>query len=374
MDKPMYSLGNFINNERRKNRMMKTLKLGFLILMVTALAFALGNSAMALHDAATLKCMACHTMHASENGSYTGISVANGFDAAGTTPPPDTGVDHLLVQENVTDLCLACHYEGSPFTDSIGASPPAVFTIDGTQDIALPGGDYSTSNDLDGGAKSHNPGRQQYGGGAGTYSASIPEDTTLGMTPPGGVAVDRWDCVACHAPHQGDSGGSTGTYGDAKFRMLWSNPDGKGSGVEFTAAGATLTTDESDTNHTAYKGDTSTGDSVSLWCGACHGDFHNLAGGWLLHPSGLGIGSGLNTNYGTYSFLVPVEEPTATTSAVTTSGTSEVMCLTCHRSHAAATSAALPAANKNTNNMTRWDMTQPSGAGTGCNKCHAKGA
>ena len=80
---------NPIHSKKKVNKMKGAINLGFLTLIVAALAFAFGNSAMAFHQAAELVCMACHTMHASENGSPAGVIPANGFAAApasGVTP------------------------------------------------------------------------------------------------------------------------------------------------------------------------------------------------------------------------------------------------------------------------------------------------
>jgi hypothetical protein len=361
------------------------MKLGFLMLVVVALAFALGNSALALHKAATLKCMSCHTIHASENGSAAGVNPGNGFDAA-----PSGGMsgpnEHLLLQSNVTDLCLVCHSQSSVFTEG-GNHAPAVYSTAGSPTVSLPGGDYWSSAQADGttptvGARGHNPGRQQYGTGTGNYTTLLPEDENITnpLLPPGSStgAITRWDCVACHAPHYGDNDGTDSYGASSSFRMLWGKPAGKGSSdVVLNATGGNLASSESNANHTAYKG------NVSQWCAQCHGNFHNTTS-LLIHPSGDTLGTvagNYNTNTG-YHFIVPVEDTGATTSAVTVSSTSIVMCLSCHRAHAASTAAVggapyggsgEDALLNNTKNMTRWDNEQPSGENRGCNKCHDKG-
>jgi hypothetical protein len=96
--------------------------------------------------------------------------------------------------------------------------------------------------------------------------------------PPGGsTTLIKWDCGSCHAPHHGDVSVWSGTA--APFRLLWSKPAGQGSGhVTFDALGADLTIDEANTNHTAYR------DNSSEWCAQCHTNFHETAGAWTIHP------------------------------------------------------------------------------------------
>ena len=352
-------------------------------LAVTALVFTIGSPAMAFHEAAELKCMACHTMHASENGSNTEVTNANGFDAAPSGGVTAGGNPDLLVDDNTTDLCLACHSQSgsaSTFADTSGDTAPHVMSTAGSPGKALPGGDYYNSNQIVGavtGAMGHNPGTTD-----GTNFGTILEDSALGLTPPGGAgALTKWDCVSCHAPHQGDTGGYGGDATD--FRLLWNKPGGLGSALVIDAAESDLTANESDANHSAYK------DGLSAWCGACHGDYHNEPAGDYYHPSDQGLPSMMVTAYNgnpaagdNYSFITPVEDINGATTDFTASAAAMVTCLSCHRAHAASTIATHPnytvapldaTAINDTNNMTRWDMNLSSGSGTGCNKCHSKG-
>ncbi len=358
-----------------------TLKLSFLTSALIAL-FAISNSAIAFHEAAGLKCMACHTMHASENGSESDVIGGNGFDAALTSGVTSGGNPMLLVQANETDLCLACHGEGV----SSNGSGPKVMSSSGTQSTALPGGDFWTSTQThsgdDGrGGEGHNP----YHTPLASDSAIIPADENLSdpLTPPGASnPIGKWDCVACHAPHQNDNSPS---YGQANpdFRMLWSKPAGLGSGVTFNAVEGSIGLEESDTNHSGYR------DNVSTWCAVCHPNFHNEENSdWLIHPTDaflngstgiFNIYNGNPAGGANYSIITPIQDPNATSAtdfAATTS--SSVMCLSCHRAHAASTTAshsdyANATRVNRTRNMTRWSNEVASGSGLGCNKCHDKG-
>jgi hypothetical protein len=370
--------------------MRKTIELGFLMLMVAALAFALGNSALALHDADTLKCMACHTMHASENGNHTGVNTTNGFDAAPDGGVTEGGNPALLLRSNRTDLCLARHSESgsaAPYTDTVGDVAPLVQSAGGIEttgvfDLALPGGDYWNSNQTVGGvtgARGHNPCTSD----GIVFAGGISQDNAHGTTPPGGSGpLTKWDCVSCHAPHQADISESYGTAN--AFRMLWSQPAGMTPAVTVLALEGNLAADESDGNHSAYQ------NNFSAWCGQCHGDFHTEPGDAHYHPSDEDLPTAMVTNYNgnpglgsNYSFITPVEDSSATTVDFAASANAQAICLSCHRAHSAATLADHPdydtdpldadAINK-TKNMTRWDMTLPSGEGMGCNKCHDKGS
>ena len=372
--------------------MTKTMKLGFLALMVAVLALAVGGSSMAFHEADELKCMSCHTMHASENGSAAGVTPTNGFDGApagGVTPG---GNPFLLVDDSITDLCLGCHSEGgaaSPFYDVDGDKAPHVMSASGTQVPALPGGDYYNSNLPHGisgiGARGHNP----YYTAGGVSSLLMWDDKNLtdDRFPPGGsTTLGRWDCVACHAPHQNDVSTLYGTA-NPNFRMLWSQSAGQGSGpITITALEGNLTADESDLNHSAYRG------NFSQWCAQCHGNYHNDNASNTIHPSGELLPSVMVSVYNSnpspdptarYSYLVPFEDPNAGTGDFDApTNFPRVMCMSCHRAHASSTTAEAPNIDvynddptliNNTRNITRWDMERASGSGLGCNKCHDKG-
>ena len=367
--------------------MRRITKLGFMLIMMAVLTFALSSLVMAQTFHGTgLICNKCHTMHFSQDG--------DALDVDGPYP-------HLLLEANTTDLCLVCHAEPTVYTGA-----PEVLSAAGDPAIALAGGDYYSSATSTG--KGHNPGYEEGGAVATDWTSAMPQDDLMAdpLLPPGGVTLGKWDCVSCHAPHRGDISDDYGTA--AVFRMLWSKPAKQAiantAGSTFDAFGNTAQTellqgdlsgtftwanDESDTNHTAYRA------NVSEWCGQCHGaNFHNTTdpGDWLRHPSGFALPTDPHTpdyvaNYndtgsaqgGGFDAMVPIAEPDAVLTTGTYSATedSTVMCLTCHRSHAAATydySTDPVGYATDTDDMTRWDMTAASGGKTNCNKCHQKGS
>jgi hypothetical protein len=338
------------------------MNLGFLALMVAVLAFAIGNSAMAsanFNHGTALICMRCHTMHASEDGSAAGV-IPPDFAAAPTGGVTPGGNPKLLLQSGVTDLCLACHGESGSAAGYEGAW---LVMSSGTQGVALPGGDYWSANQ-DQGGRAHNP----YYTSAGIESEAIDPDGNYDdpKLPPGAsTSLTKWDCGSCHAPHHGDSG-ARGTA--SSFRLLWSKPSGLGTPVEIEADGGNLAANESNTNHTAYKG------KVSEWCAQCHTDYHNPGSSGLIHPSGKTLSGGTDSFYNLtgYSFIVPVEDSGATTGVFSVTSNSKVMCLSCHRAHGSATNSD-EGNDVHVLNITRWDNEVASGAGTGCNKCHGKG-
>jgi len=288
------------------------------------------------HNADGLICNKCHTMHASEDGEL-------------PTMPGDAGPmlgpnPHLLYKAEVTDLCLVCH---AGELNSTGA--PIVLAPDeasmGTTHPLLPGGDFFYTQGAAEKSNGHDPG--------GTI---IGVDNTFTNSPGGTFLSANETCISCHDPHGGSPAND--------YRLLKLKP-GDWTGADLIVVGVEghPGTDE-EGNPPGY------GSGFAVWCGACHGDFHNptTGGSWLKHPTDTALGFGGNitvpANYGaTYQWTHPVEWPGGTFDNLT----AEVFCLSCHRAHATAYS-----------NSTRWDNTEPSGVdgdgdGAGCNKCHEKG-
>jgi hypothetical protein len=342
------------------------------VLFILAALIIIGSPVMAFHDAGVAHCNGCHTMHNSQDGALVDADSPNGNA-------------WLLKQSTPSDTCLACH----------GPSYGAVFTSDPLAPPTTKGGGnfvFLLEDNLnDGHAGASSPILGHTGGhNIISIDKGVVADPVLSTAPGGTFSSANLACSSCHDPH-----------GNANFRLLYGAgrliQDGLGGtflnaapvaeGLGLFGAG------ESNTNHTAYQS------GMSAWCGNCHGDFHNEAGGRLEHPSGSTLGGSTAAVYNAYngtddqtggvvatSYLaaVPFESiaPGNTTSSTAGPGAgSMVMCLTCHRAHA----SSAPDAG-------RWDFNvtflHEDGAESGsypipdpyasvnqrslCNKCHNK--
>jgi len=219
------------------------------------------------------------------------------------------------------------------------------------------------------------------------------QDTTLGLTPPGGsLMANQLRCAGtygCHGDRNVDDPylAMEGTHHrrtmTGNYRLL-ENSDGtpiaglEDTDWEFQAKDGT-------TAHNQYKGKGRTTDTdedkstISSFCASCHGDFHSgadttgthagttMGSPWLRHPVDYQLpSSGEYGNYNTtndYSVVVPVASETVTSALASVSpGTSEtiVMCLSCHRAHGTPYDSIL-----------RWDYKSwPGGGYNGCAICH----
>ncbi len=346
------------------------IRLFFLAIAVAALA-ALGSPVLAYHDGGVAHCNGCHTMHAS----------------AGNPADTPSGNQFLLKQSNSTDTCLRCHASTG---NTWGASVAAPGNLYGGGQFV-----FLLEDNLNDGHNGHLnpiPGYQ-----AGHNVISIDKGTAadpVNSAAPGGSYLSTsLHCTSCHDPH--GKGGH--------FRLLYGNdyPESKAMGYTFNytrpapeAVGLSFSTPESSTNHAAYNS------GVSEWCSNCHGDYHNTSYPTTLkHPAGAALGAEIAANYNMYNgtghydgtettaylALVPFEDPAvATDSTVGPTGTSKVMCLTCHRAHA----SSAPDAGRWDFNITEWveegvesgayAIPNPYASTAGeaqrslCNKCHAK--
>lgn len=337
------------------------------------LTVGMAANVMAFHDGGAAKCNGCHTMHNSENGVL-------------VDPNSPNGNPYLLKDATPSDVCLGCH--GTSRGALLGGTPTAPTATKGggnfifLQSLNLNDGRGGATNPISGDAAGHNLNAPGYG---------LAADATLTASPGGNYPAGSMGCTSCHDPH-----------GTADFRLLYGagrvvlqgnhtfvNPAPVAIGLSTGSTGGT----ESGGNHTAYQS------GMSAWCGNCHGNFHNEAGGRLEHPSGSNLGSTIANNYNLYNgtanlnggseataYLAEVPfEDAANTIASTTGPTasSQVMCLSCHRAHA----SSAP-------NAGRWDFNitlfSEDGVESGsyaqvnpyanpnqrslCNKCHVKDA
>lgn len=341
-------------------KMKKTLALVFALALVA-------SPALAFHDGGVAHCNGCHTMHNSVDGVL--------VDAA-----HPLGNAYLLKAGNASDVCLGCHASRSGAV--FGTDPLAPPTEKGAGNFVF----LLEDNINDGyrGATTPIPG---YAAGHSVVGNGLGPDPVLTTAPGGNFPSSALGCSSCHDPH-----------GNANFRMLYGPGAVQDGLATFTnaapiAEGISLSGTEAQDSHTAYIS------GMSAWCGNCHGNFHDEAGGRLIHPSGSAIGGTIATAYNLYNgtanqtggaaataYLAQVPFEDAANTTVSTAGptaSSQVACITCHRAHA--TSA--PDAG-------RWDfnvtLLHEDGVESGsyqipdpytdmnqrslCNKCHVKDA
>ncbi|GAB4375980.1 MAG: cytochrome c [Acidobacteriota bacterium] len=352
-----------------------------LVLGLGALALA-AAPALAFHDGGVAHCNGCHTMH------------------AGPSNPADNpnGNEFLLKESTPTDTCLRCHDDrlGNVFGGGDSDDPLNPGTLYGGGQFVF----LLEDNINDGHNGASNPILGEKAG-----HSIISEDKGLAAdsvnsTAPGGTYLSSYlHCTSCHDPH-GQGGHFRLLYGNDGNPNVDSTSQAAGYPYDFTAAPPDAVGipvfggGESNSNHTAYNA------GMSDWCATCHGDYHTGGGAsGFKHPTGEPLGSTIAANYnlyegtGTYTgdgtdaylAMVPFEDPTVTTDYVgAASGTSQVMCLTCHRAHA----SSAPQAGRWDFNITIWDeegvesgsyvIPNPYAATAGghqrslCNKCHAK--
>ncbi len=288
------------------------------------------GSMPSFHNADQLICSKCHTIHYSEDNALPADAEAGG------------PFSQLLLKSSTTDVCLICH-QGPLNSNSTGA--PRVLTDDGSMGTNYPslsGGDFYYSKTDQ--RKGHNPG------------GSVGTDSILTQSPGGTFTSADESCVSCHDPHGGSPANT--------YRLLKKKPAG------WTGADLIVTGDEGHPGGDEEADPPAYNTGFGAWCGACHSGFHgsdvtdsDVGDGtdWIRHPVDAPLGTEIAGNYGaTPAWLYPVQDVDSNGSV---SSTDQVFCLSCHRSHGTPYLSG-----------TRWDSAQPSGAGAGCNKCHAKGS
>ena len=298
--------------------MKKTLALVF------ALAFV-ASPALAFHDAGVADCAGCHTMHNSQDGAL-------------VDPDSPNGNPYLLVDASPSDVCLGCHATG---LGAVLATDPLVpgreigggnftFLYEDNLNDGHNGG--LAANWIPGDAAGHNLDAPGF---------SLTTDATLTTAPGGAFVASNMGCTSCHDPH-----------GNENFRLLYGQRTVQGiynftNDAPVAAGGPSIFFGggEANNNHTAYVS------GMSAWCGNCHGDFHAASTpGNYVHPSGYNMGTTVAGIYNAYNgtmdqtggtqataylAAVPFEDASAVpTSEIGPTGTSTVMCLSCHRAHA----------------------------------------
>jgi hypothetical protein len=349
---------------------MKPLKLLLIVMGAVVIAFGLQGYAFAFHAGAVAYCEGCHTMHNSENGE----SIIPG----GT---PGVSGQNLLKGSTVSSTCLGCHD---------GQGSYHVKSSDGTN--YKPGGDfYWMTKQFTYSAHGSNftITKSSHGHNVIATDYDLDQDETLTAAPGSTGAPTPYQaawlsCASCHDPHgKTDRPGqvvASGSFGDpgnlgpneiiGNYRLLGdSSYDGAmGDLYSFNydspiavAPGNSDVSNETDSNHTDY------GSGMSEWCANCHPAFltaSSIAAGGHVHPAGndqklsmqnifqnyisyVKTGDLTGTADNSYLQFVRFERglgrasindlhPNGTQADDGPTGSSNVMCLTCHRAHASA--------------------------------------
>ncbi len=320
-----------------------------------------------MHARGVGECNMCHTMHNSVDGTL-------------VDPDSPNGNEFLLNDDAPSDVCLRCHTGFVSMTFAEDPSNPPREIGAGNFTFLL----EDNINDGPGGGMAPLPG---YVAGHSILAPSrgLVPDGSLATSPGGTFPASQLGCTSCHDPH-----------GNGHFRIL--NGSGQVQNGLFTfvndapaAEGLSIYHgSERVGRHTAYNS------GVSAWCGNCHGDIHET-GGKFIHPTNVALGPEIAQNYNLYNgaldptggtsstaylAAVPFEDPAVLyTGTEGPTGTSRVMCLSCHRAHA----SSAPDSGRWDFNVTflsddgvesgSYPLPNPYGTTAQrslCNKCHLK--
>lgn len=375
---------------------MKGLKLSLVIMAAALVTIGLSGMAYAFHEGGVAHCDGCHTMHNSLGG------------AAVTKAAQYTGYSFLLKGSDQSSTCLNCHSGGTLSGYHVATAPipgagvaPANYTPGGDFAYLQKTYNWTTSRGGAGTSKA-----ERHGHNIIASDFSYTQDGTLLKAPGGTYPNTALGCQSCHDPHgktriidaagtmaTPTSGarvlpiGSSGSYGAMPtadeavgvYRLLGGagyapvsyNSLPFASNPPVAVAPSTYNQIENATTkmvRVAY------GSGMSEWCANCHKSIHNdsLASA-LIHPASnaarltatiaanynayLKSGDLTNAPGTSYLTLVPYEEGISDRAALAlhaksdgsgtagpSTGTENVMCLTCHKAHATAWDS-----------MTRWN-------------------
>lgn len=347
-----------------------------------------------VYSSVTGPCSGCHTMHNSQDSN---VMVTYTYGSETTDSK-----EYLLI-----GTCLGCHAEGSSNIVNIGGnSVPQVYHPAGAGDD-LAGGNFAYILGTKGGGASDNKGHNVSDFGDVDNMLDIPPGQHIDES---GIGTDLTCAGAkgCHGKRGPETGmvAMKGAHHNNSCGQC-DNPTDTNDSYRFLKFVAGLENNGSYkwqnkdySNHNEYLGQTSpvtfsacsqchhgsdgiypeNNDTISGFCGTCHGNFHLLSGigddgiggntdsPFKRHPTDVLLpGSGEYSDYngGTnqYSVLAPVARTTVPASIGTTvsPGSDVVMCLSCHAAHAT-----------DNPDMLRWNYRSSSlsTALSGCNVCH----
>jgi len=311
------------------------------------------------------ECSECHTMHNSQDGQPVATDLSGN--------PVEIAYERLLISS-----CLGCHSSDSSTT--IGQIPiantPSVNNLaEPTRPLAGGNFYYVALDDASG----HN------------VDSSNPDDVfdfapPGGDYPTGGSYTGQLRCAGTRGCH-GYNGGHGESPGDSQFGALdgahhedEGPMDGTTVGRSYRFLFGIVGKEDPDwehdldiASHNEYAGATgfSITNTVSFFCGECHGNYHGMAevgtdSPWFRHPTDtiLPVGAGEYSLYNSYSLMAPVarQDPfNVPDASEVTPGNDVVMCLSCHRAHGSPHYK-----------MMRWDYKSPdlATALSGCGVCH----
>ena len=314
-----------------------------LFIISTAILFSLclTGIAFAFHDGGVAHCDGCHAMH---GGAASGPSLTTGSDPSST--------------------CLNCHNGAARYhvnsTDGSNTNEGGDFhwTVDNGYTYVVRGSTIPFDYDNAG----HNMLAADFG---------MLNDATLTVAPGGSFPAAGLGCTSCHDPHGQAQGGTlggappisvSGSYGEVpeagtiagNYRILFdSNKVGFGEDAPIARANSY------DGAFVQY------GSGMSGWCANCHTSFYANSASGGMHPTDVAVPATYNSYVATGNFtgtfdtaydpLVPFERGATASSDLPdptnadgladdgVDGSSQVMCLSCHRAHASAFENALRA-------------------------------
>ena len=349
------------------------------------------------------QCANCHTMHASQNGSWIGDAditkhrslLKYGCIACHTGTTGEKNGDAPIVWHTTPPVS-----QGGTFTNA-GGDFYWVATSGGNSDSkghnveGIAAEDQKIGNNAPGFSP---PGWDATATSASyLYGAIAPSSWNQQVTCAGefgchgkhGTGIDIWAGVS--GGHHNNPSGSASqvtalpTTVGGSYRFLngikglenadWNWSETNAVHNEYSGV-SDLSTRNTESGAGDYAGARTAG-TISFLCAECHGRYHASiasagagASPWLRHPTDVILPSDAAkeyTNYTAYSVVAPIARPDLTSignSAVVVPGTDIVMCLSCHRAH-----------GSNQADLLRWDYNgmvagTTNGAGTGCFVCH----